>query len=116
MSDKVPPVLKKGIEIAQLLNGAGLPMKECMLVNKQQRIPYTRGDKLIEIIEKKMDTIAKIYEEEGQTHSPVSIAQKLLRDNLIVRLERVHEEKKYYWPRKLALTNVFSLNILEHGI
>lgn len=115
MSDKIPPMLKKGIEIAQLLNGAGLPMKECS-VGKEQRIPYTRGDKLIEIIGKKLDKIAKIYEDEGQTHSPISIAQRLLRENLIVKLERVHGEKKYYWPRELAPTNVFSLNRLEYGI
>lgn len=108
MSSEVPVILKKGIEIAKLLNGAGLVMKECTVVNKKKRIFYTRGDKLLETIEKNADKILRIYDEGEQKEniSPTTIAQKLLRDNLIARLDRVHEEKKYYWPRKLFLTNV----------
>jgi len=110
MSDHESPVLKKGVEIAQVLSKAGLQMKECTVVNKGHRMPYMRGDLLTEMIEKNVDKISKIYAEE-QTLSAVSIAQKLLKDNLLIRLERFHEEKKYYWPRKLVLTNVSSILI-----
>jgi hypothetical protein len=87
-------------------------MKECTLINKGHRVFYTRGDMLIEMFEKNVDKINKVYEEE-QAHSAISIAQRLLKDNLLVRLERVHEEKKYYWPRKLALTNVSFIGIVD---
>lgn len=118
MENKESEIMRRAIEIAKLLNAGGLTMKECTIVNQQKRVSYTRGDKLLEAIENNKAKITNILT--GTTTEevlePPTIAQRLLRDKMIVKLERVNEEKKYVWPRKLLLVTVLFIQIIEYFV
>ena len=109
MKPEEAKLLKKGQQIARTLIDSGLTIKECSLPNK--RVDYFRGDHFKEHLEKNLDKVAKIYcteEEAKESRSMYSIAQKMMKEGLLVKLDRVKEEKVYKWPRKLAYSNVIA--------
>ena len=106
MSEEAAKVLKKGQQIARTLIDSGMTVKECSLPNK--RVDYFRGDQLKEYMEKNLAKVTKIYDDTqgGEAYSVHSFTQKLLKEGLLVKLERVKEEKTYKWPRRLTYSNV----------
>ncbi len=106
MNEQAAKLLKKGQQIARTLADSGMKMKECSLPDK--RVDYFRGEDLKERMEKNLQKLLDIYYQGETTEqsSVLSFIQKLLKDRLLVKLERVKEEKMYKWPRKLDYSNV----------
>jgi len=118
-AEEAKKLLKKGQEIAKTLSNSGLVYKECALPNK--RVDYFRGEHFVEHMTKNLEKVNKIYEGDNETpdsRSVNSLAQLLMKDGLLIKLERVKEEKMYKWPRKLDYSHVFlnSYNFSESFI